>query len=286
MKQYGFNGLLGLCLMMALFTGSAARADYTNSIGMVFKNIPAGSFIMGSCVQTEQDAFLGESDCANPDPEAFSNEAPQHRVRVKAFQMGQTEVTLGQFKHFLRAVGRHLVTNDFRNANSQGDNAAVSYVSWHDAQAFVQWLNKKEGGNHYRLPSEAEWEYAARAGTKTRYYWGNSANAAEDYAWSFKNARDSGQGYAHRVAQKKPNAWGLYDMSGNVSEWVQDCRHGNYQGAPADGRVWSGGDCGYRVQRGGSLDINARYLRSAFRSNISAAGSRYGADGFRLVRQP
>lgn len=284
-----------------LLSQAVQAADYTNSIGMKFKNIPAGSFYMGSCKLTDADIeanekrkFMGMApkSAACPsggltDNNAADDETPQHKVRIsKGFQIGVYEVTLGQFKQFIASAGRDdLLTDDFMKNNSRGDNAAVTTVSWNDAQAFIRWLNQKEGGSAYRLPTEAEWEYAARAGTTTRYSWGNSESQAGDYAWYLKNAYDVGRRYAHGVGLKKPNLWGLYDMHGNVWEWVQDWYGENYYRnspmndpkGPSSGR--------YRVCRGGSWLYFARLLRSALR-NGNSPGGRYYFLGFRLVRQP
>ncbi|ACF47380.1 protein of unknown function DUF323 (plasmid) [Prosthecochloris aestuarii DSM 271] len=285
----------------ALFSEAVQAADYTNSIGMKFKNIPPGSFYMGSCKLSEADKeanekrkFMGmapkSAACSSGGPtdnSAQDDETPQHKVRIsKGFQIGVYEVTLGQFKQFIASAGRDdLLTDDFMTRNSRGDNAAVTHVSWNDAQAFIRWLNQKEGGSAYRLPTEAEWEYAARAGTTTRYSWGNSESQAGEYAWYDKNAYDVGRSYAHGVGIKMPNPWGLYDMHGNVWEWVQDWYGENYYRnspmndpkGPSSGR--------YRVNRGGGWDYVARNLRSANRGNNSP-GSRDDVLGFRLVRQP
>ena len=282
----------------ALLSQVVQAADYTNSIGMTFKEIPAGSFYMGSCKLSNADKeankkrqFMGlspkEAACpsgASIDDDARDDETPQHKVRIsKGFQMGVHEVTLGQFKQFIAGAGRDgLLTGDFIKYNSggDGDSAAVTYVSWDDAQDFIRWLNQKEGGNAYRLPTEAEWEYAARAGTTTRYSWGDNAGQAGDYAWYDGNAKR-----VHAVGTKKPNPWGLYDMHGNVWEWVQDWYDDNYyRNSPTnDPKGVASGR--YRVLRGGSWSNFAGFLRSAVRLNASP-GLRYYSVGFRLVRQP
>lgn len=200
--------------------------------------------------------------------------------------MGIYEVTLGQFKKFIAGTGRDdLMSDDFIKSNSHGDNAAVTTVSWHDAQAFIGWLNKKEGGNHYRLPTESEWEYAARAETNSIYSWGNRQSRAGTYAWYNKNASDRGNKHAHAVGGKKANPWGLYDMHGNVREWVQDWFDKNYyRNSPTnDPKGASSGR--YRVNRGGSWYGYEGYLRSASRS-ANTPGDRDDYLGFRLVRQP
>lgn len=217
-------------------------------------------------------------------------------MNIPAFQMGKTEVTLGQFKQFIVAAGRKtLVDNGFLRANANGDNAPVTRVSWTDAQAFIDWLNKIDGGG-YRLPSEAEWEYACRAGGNHTYCGSNDVGAI---AWYVSNS----DRHAHPVGSKQANAFGLHDMSGNVSEWVQDCGHdgyilgggydrSNYQsfgyvGAPSDGSAWTS-NCGDqngngRKWRGGDWRSNATDSRAAFRGGDHYA-TYLDTVGFRLAR--
>lgn len=262
-----------LLLLASALVPSLAQAQ---SIQMV--NIPAGSFMMGSCAkQSAQDAFLGNAaGCSPQDPDALSSEMPRHRVSVPAFQMGKTEVTVGQFKAYIKATGRtDLVDSDFINSNNEGDNAPVGNVSWNDAQAFIGWLNQTEGGG-WRLPSEAEWEYACRAGGQQRYC---GSDLVGEVAWHEDNSGKR----AHAVATKSPNAWGLYDMSGNVFEWTQDCWNDNYRGAPSQGGAWTSGKCDHRVLRGGAWNNGVHHTRTGSRGS-NAVGARFSDDGFRLAR--
>lgn len=264
--------------------------ETTNKYGITMVDIPAGSFLMGSCKvpsseagriaeENKKRAFLGQApiaanlNCELIDSEAGDSETPQHRVSVKAFQMGKTEVTLGQFKQFIAAAGRSdLVNDEFMKYNRYGDDVPVVMVSWHDAQDFIKWLNKADGGG-WRLPSEAEWEYACKGGTTSRYCGGDNPGAL---AWYDRNGGER----QRPVGGKQSNAFGLYDMSGNVWEWVEDCMHDSYRGAPTDGKVWGGGDCGRHVLRGGSW-INIPYhLRAANRNY----GNRDYDFGFRVAR--
>ena len=291
-----------LCALLfagALLGPAAHAADYTNSIGMQFKDIPAGRFYMGSCKLSEANKeankkrkFMGlpakGAPCpsgAGVDDEAYHNETPQHEVHIRrGFRMGVYEVTLGQFKQYIAAAGRDdLLTDDFIKYNGNGDRAPVVAVSWHDAQDFIIWLSKKEGTWAYRLPSEAEWEYAARAGTTTRYSWGNAIgrNRANcdgcGSEWDDKHPAP--------VGSFAPNAFGLYDMHGNVWEWVADCWHDSYEGAPTDGSAWMSG-CGsgvLAVVRGGSWNYFPLYLRSAVRRRFTPS-IRFYSFGFRLVQ--
>jgi formylglycine-generating enzyme required for sulfatase activity len=238
----------------AVVTSSSDQKTIINSIGMDFVLIPAGEFNMGS---------------PSSDPQGFDSERPVHRVKISnAFYMGKYEVTQKQWRDVMGTSP----------SNFKGDNLPVESVSWNDVQDFTKKLNEKEGGNKYRLPSEAEWEYAARAGTTTHYSFGDEESELGDYAWYMENSEEK----THDVGQKKPNPWGLYDMHGNVDEWVQDVWHDSYNGAPIDGSAWEGSGS-YRVNRGGYRINNARYCRSAIR-DYRVPGNSLSDIGFRLLR--
>ncbi len=227
-----------------------------NSVGIEFVLIPAGEFDMGS---PQKEA--GRDD----------DEGPVHRVKIaNAFNMSKYEITQRQWRDIMGNNPSYF----------KGDNLPVEQVSWIQVQDFISRLNDKEGINKYRLPSEAEWEYAARAGTYTRYYFGDNASKLGDYEWFIENS-GSGCIKTHEVGQKKPNPWGLYDMPGNVWEWVQDVYHDSYNGAPTDGRAWEGNGS-HRVTRGGSFDYAVVHLRAANR-NDRDPGYRHINTGFRLV---
>ena len=156
----------------------------------------------------------------------------------------------------------------------------VENVSWKDAHRFINKLNENEGTDNYRLPTEAEWEYACRAGNTTDFFFGSDESKLGEYAWYNNNS----EGKTHPVGQKKPNAWGLYDMHGNVWEWVEDDWHDNYGGAPTDGRPWKDEPRGAdRVMRGGSWLNGAQDCRAAARLG-DGPGYRGGRVGFRLAR--
>ena len=232
---------------------SAEQKTITNSIGMKFVFIPAGEFDMG--------APAGEKD-------RDDDEGPVHHVKISnAFYMGKYEVTQKQWRD---VMGKN-------PSNFIGDNRPVVYISWNDAQGFIKKLNEKEGLNKYRLPSDAEWEYAARAETTTRYSFGDDESKFGEYEWYAINFGDP-----HEVGQKKPNPWGLYDMHSNVWEWVQDSWHSNYDGAPADGSAWEG-DGSSRVLRGGCWGSSPGDCRSAVRMGYEADVLSFGC-GFRLLR--
>ena len=231
--------------------------------------IPAGSFVQGS----------------PPDePQRNSNEGPQRTVNVPAFAMGQTTVTFDQWDACVADNG----CNSDR-AHDQGwgrGNRPVVNVNWNDAQEYVIWLSNKTG-HVYRLPSESEWEYAARAGTTGRFNTGdcittNQANFRGDFP-----PRDCPSGIFREqtvsVGFFAPNAFGLYESHGNVAEWVQDCWNEDYVGAPTGGIAWMSGDCSRAVRRGGSWGSDGFRLRSAYRAWFSRVGHSSGS-GFRVAR--
>ncbi|NDD64764.1 MAG: formylglycine-generating enzyme family protein, partial [Acidobacteria bacterium] len=196
------------------------------------------------------------------------DEKPVHEVTVKPFNIGRTEVTQEQW----RAVMGSLPDVGFK-----GDKRPVERINWFEAKEFCRKLTEMTGYN-FRLPTEAEWEYAARGGTRTEYSFGNDESKLGEYAWFGGNAG----GETHPVGQKKPNPFGLYDMHGNVYEWVEDHWHDNYEGAPTDGSAWlTGNNKAYRVLRGGAWS-NVINLRSAVRYYYYP-DDRYDVIGFRVV---
>ena len=218
--------------------------------GMKFAFIPGGSFQMGSNDGTE-------------------DEKPVHTVNIGSFQMMTTEVTQAMWEQ---------VMGD-NPSNFKGSVRPVESVSWEDIQEFLKKLNTQYPGRSYRLPTESEWEYACRAGTTTRFSSGSSDSDLDRVGWYSGNSGDK----THPVGQKQPNAWGLYDMHGNVWEWCEDVWHEDYNGAPTDGSAWTkGGNQGRRVLRGGSWYGSPKYCRSAFRGRYGAVGSN-DVVGFRLV---
>ena len=246
--------LLALC-MAALKPplGYASDNSTKNAIDMVFVQIPAGSFLMGSPDQVR---------------DAGDNEKPQHRVTIsQPFYLGKYEVTQAEWQAVMGSSSySQKRNNDFYNlpgmaSRLTGPNNPAT-VSWNDAQEFIRRLNEKEGHNRYRLPTEAEWEYAARAGTITAYSFGDDANELGRYAWY---GEDFTSGSTHPVGRKDANPWGLHDMHGNVWEWVQDW-YGEHYYADSPARDPQGPPTGAkRVVRGGSWHRSATSWRSAFR---------------------
>ncbi|MFM0341669.1 SUMF1/EgtB/PvdO family nonheme iron enzyme [Paraburkholderia fungorum] len=220
--------------------------------------LPAGSFSMGS---------------STDDP----SEKPVHRVSIGApFAIGKYEVTVEQWNACASANACQKLTPE-NNANKA---APARDLSWDDAQQYVKWLSKVTG-KPYRLPTEAEWEYADRGGTTTQYWWGEQMRKGN------ANCKDCGDPWhkegPEAVGSFAPNPLGLHDMNGSVWEWVADCWHNSYQGAPADGHAWDSPGCDMRVIRGGSWREGAGYMLSATRFKYSA-GVRQSQDGFRVAK--
>jgi formylglycine-generating enzyme required for sulfatase activity len=239
----------------------AAGASARTSSGMEFVYVPPGKFMMGAA---------GRS----PD------ETPVHKVTIReGFYMGKYEVTQAQWLGVMGAtVGRQRdKANPSWSLVGEGDEYPIYYVNWDEAQEFLHRLNARNDGFTYRLPSEAEWEYACRAGSKDVY--ASQPGPLYSMAWYAHNAERQ----AHPVGRKLPNAFGLYDMHGNVWEWCQDTYHEDYRGAPKDGSPWlTGSTSGRKVLRGGSWDYESTYLRSASRESLlpSVRGNHIG---FRVV---
>ena len=236
-----------------------AREGLPNQPEMV--RIPGGSFRMG---------------CVSGDG-CFNSERPVHAVRVESFELGKYEVTFEEYDRFTAATGRERAAD---MGWGRGHHPVMG-VTWEDAVAYTQWLSKQTGGQ-YRLPTEAEWEYAARAGSVTAYGWRNGDYRNQANCGGYCGSQWGDRGTAP-VGSFTPNGWGLHDMHGNVWEWVQDCWNRNYRGAPADGTAWESGDCSRRVMRGGSWADYPRYLRSASRYWYST-WIRSNITGFRVAR--
>ena len=229
--------------------------NYTNSLGMEFVLIPTGEFRMGS------PSYEGKM---------FDFDSPVHNVTIREpFYMSKYEVTQ---KEWTEVMG-------YNPSYFKGGDLPVDSVLWFEAQKFVLKLNLKEGSNTYRLPTEAEWEYACRAGTTTRFSFGDENADLIEYGWSGYDANET----SHPVGQKLPNPWGLYDMHGNVWELTQDSWHSNYEGAPSDGSVWSEGNSTIFVGRGGSWLDGPNLCTSTFRGS-EEEDKRVTCLGFRLVK--
>jgi formylglycine-generating enzyme required for sulfatase activity len=268
--KFAFVGMFAVTVTCVLAQGpsGAQTGALKNAIGMEFVKIQAGEFMMG--------CSTGDSSCKD-------DEKPQHRVRItKAFEMGKYEATQGQWKAVMNA----------NESDFQGDNNPVENVTRAEAVNFANRLNMRNDGYRYRLPTEAEWEYAARAGTASATY-----GPLEEIAWFGKNSNDE----SHPVGGKKPNAWGLYDMLGNVREWVADTYQANfYATSPADdpsgpqANYGERGQPGYQggagvalpVIRGGGWPNPESFLRASDRYHYFGPTLRVSDVGFRLAREP
>ncbi|WP_309972443.1 formylglycine-generating enzyme family protein [Variovorax guangxiensis] len=318
-----------LLILAIVFVGAQAAEGERNSLGMAFVKLPAGEFLMGSD-ETPESLARVYPQLPTRRFDQLDDEGPVHRVRItRSFWMGQHEVTVGQFRRFVEAsgyvpesvadrTGGYGWNADYDPATTkrgdafegrdpryswrnpgftQSDDHPVVNVTWNDAQALAAWLSKTEG-RRYRLPTEAEWEYACRAGTRSRYSSGEEprsllsaanvfdANSARYWPRWQPMAVDGDDGYAFTapVGSFAPNPWGLYDMHGNAWEWVADWHGDKYYAqsplddpqGPVEGEV--------RVRRGGSWHTWAFYARAAYR-NWNAPDTRYTLVGIRLVRE-
>ena len=237
-----------------------------------FMWIPGGCFQMGQS-EAEKDVLIKEWGKDEYD-KIFSPELPQHQVCVNGFWMGKYEVTQAQWQEIM---GNNPEYFNHVKVDKETENYPVE-MRLDDTQAFIKQLNTKSG-NIFRLPTEAEWEYACRAGTETAYNFGDDIGQLSEYAWYAQNSGN----HAHPVGQKKPNVWGLYDMPGNIWEWCVDTYHDSYQGAPTDGNAWVDYDEEAKVARGGSFYDHHLMVRCAFRWEGYPV-VRYFNVGLRLVR--
>ena len=270
-------------LWVFLLFCSIARTQGHAQTREIVVDLPGGAAL--EMVWIEPGEFVMGSPESEPGRDA--NEGPQHEVRIsRGFYLGKHEVTQAQWEAVMGTqpwAGKIYV-------REQAEHPAA-FISWNDAQAFIDTLNAAAGAALYRLPTEAEWEYACRAGTTTRWSFGDDESRLGEYAWYYDNVWDAGERYAHAVGTRLPTPWGLFDMHGNVWEWVQDW-HTTIVGIRASGTYPDSrqvdptgpGSGSHRVKRGGSFYDFARLLRSAFRDGYSPRGQ-YINVGMRLLRQ-
>jgi formylglycine-generating enzyme required for sulfatase activity len=227
--------------------------------GPTMIKVPGGTFRMGGA-----SAIIA------------ADEVPRHDVTVASFMVGVYEVTLAEYYGFADATGRAKPKSNGWDIKTH----PVVDVTWDDALAYTRWLSKQTD-KQYRLLSEAEWEYVARAGTSTPYWWGFKVGANNAHCFDCKS--DFSTSKPTKVGSYKPNPFGLYDTSGNVFEWVHDCYHRNYKDAPDDGSVWEGGDCEVRIARGGAYRSPASSMRVENREKFKSNKGQYNV-GFRVAR--
>jgi len=231
---------------------------------------PAAPQVASSVREPEMVSLQGGGFAMGSNEDA--SEKPIHRVTIKPFAIGKYPITVREWNECAAAKACGF-------AATGKDDAPVMNVSWGDAKQFVAWLAEATR-KPYRLPSEAEWEFAARGGTQTKYWWGDQLQPG------MANCKDCGAATTAeqpvKVGSLKPNPFGLYEMGGGVDQWVEDCWHRNYQGAPADGSPWMGGECSSHVLRSGSWKNDARYVRPANRDSYDT-NVRYPTHGFRVA---
>jgi formylglycine-generating enzyme required for sulfatase activity len=245
-------------MSVSFWPGGTVKYDPVSDMEFVW--IPGRSFTMGS---------------STTDEDSHGSEKPAHEVFINGFWMGKYEVTQAQWEQIM---GR----NNSKPIRTKQSKKTSNYPVMAFNEEFLLRLNKSANGNIYRLPSEAEWEYAAKAGSNEKYGFGDDTSKLEEYAWYSHNS----EGSVHPVGQLKPNKWGLYDIHGNVSELCEDAWHPNYDNAPIDGSEWKDGHEATNVVRGGGIEDPPVFLRSASRS-VSNSGSDsqfHKLGGFRLVR--
>ncbi len=259
-------------VIVAADTDQTVKLDLPPGIALV--NIPGGCFQMGS----------------PPDePERDADEDPQHEVCIKPFALGKYEVTFADWDACVADGG--CSTNPSDQGWGRGKRPVIN-VSWNDMQEYIRWLNKATGSSGFRLPSEAEWEYAARAGTTTPFSTGDCIDSSlANYDGTFEFAKCSikegvNLGKTAEVGSYPPNPWGLYDILGNVNELVADCWEQGYEGAPTDGSPRTDGNCTRHVVRGGSWFGFANFARSAWRCRSGAPHFSHRILGFRVAYAP
>jgi formylglycine-generating enzyme required for sulfatase activity/serine/threonine protein phosphatase PrpC len=221
--------------------------------------IPAGKFNMGSTSSKN------------------SNERPRHEVSVEQFAVSQNEITFAEYDAFAKAKGRKIPDSLYMDRAT----APVIFVSWDDAYYYTKWLSE-ETGEKYRLLSEAEWEYMASTGKKTPFWWGYKEEPNRAHCFGCGTGLDPRK--PTKVGSFGANAFGIHDSSGNVSEWVHDCWHPNYKGAPADAEVWEGGDCNYRSVRGGAYSTPPQSIQNQKRDKFKSDKA-YDHIGIRVARR-
>lgn len=303
-------------LLRVLGTALSLLIPRTDALAHELQRLAAGT-VFRDCADCPEMVVIrpGRYDMGSPAGEAgrFDDEGPRHAVGIRrAFAAGRFEVTRAQFAVFVEATGRRAEGCyewngsywEMNNSTSwrdpgfaQTEDHPVVCVSWEDARAYAGWLSGKSG-RRYRLLTEAEWEYAARAGSPASRPWGEDAGEACGHAnvadasartgisgagaWR-THACDDGKAHTARAGSYRPNAYGLYDMIGNAWEWTEDCWNAGYALAPSDGSAWRSGNCGQRVLRGGSWFNTPPSARSASRYR-SAVHLRFNCFGFRLAR--
>jgi len=221
--------------------------------------LPADSFDMGS-----------------PGTSTSKDERPRHTVKLKKFALSKYEITITEYEIFAKATKRQMPDDLYM----EHDTSPVVLIKWDDAFKYTKWLSDQTG-HKYRIPSEAEWEYAASGGKDTPFWWGHEEKSGMAHCYACGSQFDPRK--PAKIGKFQPNLFGLFDTSGNVAEWVYDCWHETYEDAPTDGSVWEGGDCSLRVARGGSYISPQQSVRITKRDKFKS-NSGYDHVGIRLAR--
>ena len=205
------------------------------------------------------------------------NEGPRHTVKIKKFAVSQNEITFDEYDVFAKATQKNIPNPNINDRK----NLPVNFVSWNDANDYTKWLSEQTG-QKYRLLSEAEWEYVASTGKKSTFWWGYEEEPNRAHCAICGSKFDLSK--PTKISSFEPNAFGIYDTSGNVSEWVRDCWHENYKGAPNDGSVWVGGDCSIHIARGGSYASPQQSIRNTKREKFKT-NEKLQRIGIRIARE-
>ncbi|MBI4005066.1 MAG: SUMF1/EgtB/PvdO family nonheme iron enzyme [Gammaproteobacteria bacterium] len=221
--------------------------------------LPAGTFEMGS-----------------PSSSSMTDERPRHTVKINKIAISKHEITFAEYDKFANATDRKLPDNLYMERETH----PVIFVSWDDAYYYTKWLSE-QSGKKYRLATEAEWEYAASGGINAPFWWGFNEEPSRAHCFGCSSQFDPRK--PAKIGSFEPNQFGIYDTAGNVAEWVQDCWHDNYDGAPTDGGIWEGGDCSLRIARGGSYNSPPQSIRRMKRDKFKSDAG-YDLIGIRIVR--
>ena len=221
--------------------------------------IPAGTFDMGS-----------------PGSSRHADERPRHSVKMSAYAISKYEITFADYDKFVKATGKKSPDNLYMDRETH----PVIFVTWDDAYYYVKWLSEQTG-HKYRLPSESQWEYAAGTGKRSPFWWGFKEEPKRAHCFGCGSGFDPRK--PTKIGSFESNSFGIFDTAGNVAEWVHDCWHDNYKNAPGSDEVWEGGDCAYRVARGGSYSSPPQSIRHAKRDKYKS-DSAYDHIGIRVVR--
>lgn len=230
--------------------------------GPAMIKIPAATFDMGS-----------------PGTSRYTDERPRHSVKISQFAISKYEITFAEYYKFAKATKRRLPDSLYMDVKTH----PVIFVSWDDAYYYSKWLSEQTG-KKYRMPSESEWEYAAGTGKRSPYWWGFKEERGRAHCFGC-GSTELNPRKPTKVGSFKPNELGVYDTAGNVAEWVKDCWHNTYKGAPSDNSVWEGGDCTYRISRGGAYSSPPASIRHAKRDKFKS-DQPYDHIGIRVVRDP